>query len=1108
MRRTKIKKFAMLIIVGLAWQSLPNTFGRPSGTTQPVQAAPLPGGGVNTIQSSVLIESIQVEGTNIVAKVDVSADVKTVVLESRARVNGGTWEPRSVQRLSDFTTPAKVVTFRFPRTADMEMLRARGETTDVLPPTFYKETNSTFVAINGLGSISGAPPVATAVGDNKAGAAPTESAPTTAAATSRDVVESDIWKIDGDTLYFFNQYRGLQVIDIGHPDAPAVLGTYDLPAAGEQMYLPSPNHVVLMAHDNCSGWGTTAESQLILLEINSGKPTLVAQLDLPGQIRESRLVGTAIYVVSERYAPVTIASKPGSPPQLNWEWGSQVTSFDLSNFSKPVAKSKDWIPGSGNAIMATDRFLFVAAPPVYNGAWNANSEIHVYDISAPDGTMQTLSTIQAKGRVKDKFKMNLNGDAFTAVTETWGQILTSQVETFSLADPKSPQKLGFMKIIDNEQLYATRFDGDLLYIVTFKRIDPLWIIDLSKPEEPKKVSELQIPGVSTFIQPLDGRLVTVGIDNTAGWRTAVQLFDVQNPAKPALLSKVILGEQYSQSEANFDEKAFGVLPEANLILVPYSSYGNVSSFQGVHLIDLNRDSLTKRGVIKQEMQSRRATVHRDRILSISGVDLLTVDAADRDNPKVTAQTELSWSADRIFLQGPHLIELSSQWSKPVSLKVVMADNTSEVVKQMNLSDVPFLGATVKDQRLYVLQGQSTQIIWPEVYNPTNYFPIGTNQAQLTLSVLDLSKLPDITLIGTTSTKFDNQQYWSSFDALWPKPGVVVWSAANRYGPIYFRGGPMIADAAPTAGIVSDSRIAFAPWWWGNSEAQFYAFDVTDSTKPEFASQVKVSGTNYWWNYGKAYTAEGLIFVSHQGSEFLADIKAPSTVDSGTATKPTLAPPEPPPGIWVQRYYLDVINFANPKEPSVRKPTSIPGALIGVSHRGQLLYTQGYRYGNLAKWSDYYEWLDAVTYDGVETHLVDSFQLPQTYPRPVLTKDAYIFLGRVSEIQAQVVDVNTQPSGSIETWTVDDSGKFARVGTTSVEVAAVNFQNIGDILSVQANNNDLKLFDATNPAALKLRGGGNPPGCVGYSLDYATGTLDRGLWIPLGMYGVEKIAFKP
>src|SRR5207245_11643862 len=115
---------------------------------------------------------------------------------------------------------------------------------------------------------------------------------------SRDVVESDIWKINGDTLYFFNQYRGLQVIDISAPDSATVKGILPLPAAGEQMYLLDSNHVVLLAQNGCGWWGGDSESRVLIVNVR-GVPTIVASLPVSGMIPESRLVGTARYDAHE-----------------------------------------------------------------------------------------------------------------------------------------------------------------------------------------------------------------------------------------------------------------------------------------------------------------------------------------------------------------------------------------------------------------------------------------------------------------------------------------------------------------------------------------------------------------------------------------------------------------------------------------------------------------------------------------------------------------------------------------------------------------------------------------------------------------------------------------
>ena len=550
------------------------------------------------------------------------------------------------------------IVFRIPKSPELELVRVRADETDPLPASFYQGTNrfpgvavtSYFnpeLTVFGAGANAGAP-----VSDDKAVAAPS---------ASRDVVESDIWKIEGDVLYFFNQYRGLQVINVAQPDSPVVLGTLALPAAGEQMYLIGGNHVVLLARDGCS-YAPQAGSQVLLVDVAQGSPTVAHTLPLGGEIQESRMVGTALYVTTQTYRPA-----PGAVDG-SWEWGTAIHAFDLSDLGAPVSRPSLFYTGYGNVISATDQFLFVSVTDN-----QGDSIIHCVDISNPDGTMQKSSSIRVAGRVADKFKMQLQGSVFTVISEKWSSQLVNggsrwapvtKLETFSLAAPAAPAKLGELELARGEQLHATRFDGERVYVVTYFRVDPLWIVDLSNPARPEVKGELHVPGWSTYIQPLGDQLLTIGIDDTNGWRVAVSLFDVHDTAAPKLLSKVPLGENSSWSEANYDEKAFGFLPDAGLVLVPFSSY-STNNQQGVQLIDFTGQSLVKRGFISHDMQARRSTLHRDRILSLSGRELLSVEASDRDKPVVRSKTELAWPVNKVFVQDGYLLEVetSAAWAR-------------------------------------------------------------------------------------------------------------------------------------------------------------------------------------------------------------------------------------------------------------------------------------------------------------------------------------------------------------------------------------------------------------------------------------------------------------
>ena len=156
-----------------------------------------------------------------------------------------------------------------------------------------------------------------------------------------------------------------------------------------------------------------------------------------------------------------------------------------------------------------------------------------------------------------------------------------------------------------------------------------------------------------------------------------------------------------------------MLPDAGLILVPFSSWTAGVNYQGVQLIDLSRDALALRGRIERPIQARRATLHRDRILSLSGLEILSVDATDRDQPVIRAGTPLSWPVDRVFLSGPYLLELDQGLgtSSATELRVAPAAEPDQLLNRLSLTNLPFLGAALRGDRLYIARGRAAGVNW-------------------------------------------------------------------------------------------------------------------------------------------------------------------------------------------------------------------------------------------------------------------------------------------------------------------------------------------------------------------------------------------------------------
>jgi hypothetical protein len=1006
------------------------------------------------------ITNLRTEGTNLVVSATVPAGVQRITLEASDRFGRLSWTPRAVMNPD---SQGGTVTLRLPMSQPLELIRIRADATEPLPAAFFHGTNAFSAPTD-----STATPIAT-LGPGRDG--PTPNGP--GGGSVRDVVESDIWQIRGSTLYFFNQYRGLQVIDISNPDQAYVRGTLDLPAAGDQMYLLDTNHVVLLAREGCN----YDQSQVLVVTDANGPPQITARLPVQGTISETRLVGTALYVASQTSRPVN------GTTNTVWEWGTLVSAFDLSNPDAPVARNTLWFSGYGNVVSATDTYLFVVTQGPLRW-WQ--SIVNLIDITDPGGSISTYGAITTDGQVQDKFKLNYSGEVFAAISEDWhwdnGAYVLTTLETFHLPDPRSagPQgivELGKLEWAPGERLHATRFDGNRVYVATFFQIDPLWVLDLSDPTMPQVAGKVAVPGWSTFIEPLGNRLVALGIETN---HVSVSLFDVSDPTAPVQLSRVRLGSNYSWSEANYDEEAFTVLPDAGLILVPFSSDTTNGYASALQLIDYSPASLTARGLVRSDsgLSYRRATVVNQRLLSLSDWELVSVNAADRDNPIISGRLELANSVDRLILAGDYLLQFSAGngWdtTTPV-LNVAAVSVPDQVLNRLELPSLQLLGATKRDDWLYVAQGTPGFGIYGS----------SSNDSTFALTVLSLTNLPSLTIVGQSVTNLGSLGWSTDWRALWPKPDVLVWAGGQDFW-WWCELCPLGVVGGPVGGPVGPNGLLWPPFWRGSGgNGHLVTFNVAKPDSPQLLSQVDLTATNRW-SFSRAFLADdALVYVSHQTSQFLQD---PYQTNAGT---------------WTYYSFLDVVDFTDPGDPLVRDPVNIPNPLVGVAASGALLFSLGTHWTTdpNAPWGDY---LDASAYDGVSAHLVDSLALSTLWPHPVFVLGTNVLVGNPGNY-----DPTNTVAPTLETWTVSNTGRFVRLGSLSLAAPLSDLNSFPGMIAAIDSGSSVDLFDDTDPARLRLVGHGKSPLCWWWpDLAHSDGNLSAGLWIPLGPYGETHIPTQP
>ena len=255
------------------------------------------------------------------------------------------------------------------------------------------------------------------------------------------------------------------------------------------------------------------------------------------------------------------------PPEYSGLGTLSVLSTDLTGDLTPQGAAG--VLAGGDVVYASTGTLYVATSrwgpwrPAELDVSGPSTEIHSFDISGASAVYRASGEVG--GFVLNQFSMSEHEGVLRVATTTqpgWidGDTGTSESQVVTLV-PRD----GRLNVLGSvgglgrgEQIFAVRFIGDVGYVVTFERIDPLYTVDLSDPAAPRVVGELKILGFSAYLHPIgNGLLIGVGQDTTDEGRTTgtqISLFDVSDPAAPRRLHQAALEGGFSEVE--YDHRAF------------------------------------------------------------------------------------------------------------------------------------------------------------------------------------------------------------------------------------------------------------------------------------------------------------------------------------------------------------------------------------------------------------------------------------------------------------------------------------------------------------------------------------------------------------------------
>ena len=450
--------------------------------------------------------------------------------------------------------------------------------------------------------------------------------------------------IDGDKLILMGNYYEYYE-DNSYP-GPAL---YDeMPVADVAMYnmKMAPGYM-----------RSTSFTRMDIYDIsNRYNPAKIRTVDIEGNYTTSRKIGSSVYVVSNSYfystfdendelmpagvqplyrdTAVSDASQGVDYANIKYFPGCispgvgymNVAGINLNDTDRP-AQVSSYLGGSNSVYASTDNMYVVAnymeedgveTYSYYERDANGNDRLvedtyprykygtKAYKFALSNGQLTYQASTIVDGDILNQFSMDEHKGNFRIATTEWDNQSGEQSNNLFIFDEDLRPLGNIRNIAPGERIYSVRFMGDKAYMVTFRQVDPLFVIDVADASNPKILGELKIPGYSDYLHPYDEtHLIGFGMNaddegRTGGMKMAI--FDVSDFYNPREMFVEYIGDRGTYSELLYNHKALLFSKERNLLAfpvslheVPASRKGDINAYgefkyQGLYVYDISLEN--------------------------------------------------------------------------------------------------------------------------------------------------------------------------------------------------------------------------------------------------------------------------------------------------------------------------------------------------------------------------------------------------------------------------------------------------------------------------------------------------------------------------------------
>ncbi|MEW5760635.1 MAG: beta-propeller domain-containing protein, partial [Candidatus Thermoplasmatota archaeon] len=361
---------------------------------------------------------------------------------------------------------------------------------------------------------------------------------------------------------------------------------------------------------------------------NRANPILVRNLSAEGTYISSRMIGDYVYVVIQQYVSwkenEIMLPKIHSYDNVNETIPATaiyycnvsdhsytfttVLSINVRNDKEKHTYTTLLLGDASHMYVSINNIYITVTKWDYKGQYT--SKTLLYRIHIKGAELELVASGEVPGTVLNQFSMDEYNGYFriaTTIGHVWDKKQLSKNNIYVL-DLNLNIVSALTDLAPGERIYSARFMGERCYLVTFKKVDPFFVIDLKNPNCPKVLGELKITGYSDYLHPYYKNYVigigkeTVDVGDFAWYQgVKISVFDVKVVSDPKELAKYVIGDRGTDSPVLHDHKAILVDSSKQILVIPIllaeinksqypnptpSTYGEYV-WQGAYVFDLS-----------------------------------------------------------------------------------------------------------------------------------------------------------------------------------------------------------------------------------------------------------------------------------------------------------------------------------------------------------------------------------------------------------------------------------------------------------------------------------------------------------------------------------------